>query len=260
MVEDYIAKHPNVRYVYEENLGTAHARNRGIRESASEYVAFVDSDAIAAKDWLENILGCFDHLKPSPDIIGGKVLVECASKPIAPWAVSYLAGLDYGPEGFFVTGPEPSHYFVSPNMAFKRKIFDELGLLKTYLGKIGKVVRAGEETEFLLRAVRKNFVAYYAPQAVVTHQIPEKRNRLGYLICVAFMIGHANAVYKQEGLPRGWRAKQPLRRWVFKSISGHLKEWVREWAGQGCINYKKWLKICEECGFMCGLIFSKRSS
>jgi glycosyltransferase involved in cell wall biosynthesis len=42
-----------IRYIYQENLGPAYARNRGIYESSGDYIAFLDSDDIWLPDKLE---------------------------------------------------------------------------------------------------------------------------------------------------------------------------------------------------------------
>src|SRR5690606_40565853 len=48
-----ISWHPNVRYIREDMLGSAHARIRGINESKSELILFVDDDNCVDHDYLE---------------------------------------------------------------------------------------------------------------------------------------------------------------------------------------------------------------
>ena len=49
--------HPQGRVVREENLGLAHARLRGIKETRSDLIIFVDDDNVVASDYLERALG-----------------------------------------------------------------------------------------------------------------------------------------------------------------------------------------------------------
>jgi glycosyltransferase involved in cell wall biosynthesis len=50
----------NLRYFKQKNSGPATARNTGILHANGEIIAFIDSDAIADKAWLENAKKCFD--------------------------------------------------------------------------------------------------------------------------------------------------------------------------------------------------------
>jgi glycosyltransferase involved in cell wall biosynthesis len=45
-----------IRYVREDRVGVVGARNRGVRESLGEWLAFIDDDEIAAPDWLKELL------------------------------------------------------------------------------------------------------------------------------------------------------------------------------------------------------------
>jgi glycosyltransferase involved in cell wall biosynthesis len=58
----FAADHPDMalRWVRSEaRVGANPSRNRGVRESRGEFVAFVDDDCIAAPDWLERLMSGF---------------------------------------------------------------------------------------------------------------------------------------------------------------------------------------------------------
>ena len=60
------AEYPEkVRYIYQKNQGRAEARNTGMRESRSKYLAFLDDDDIFLPDHLQLQV---DYLETNPDV------------------------------------------------------------------------------------------------------------------------------------------------------------------------------------------------
>ncbi|MDD2335113.1 MAG: glycosyltransferase [Geobacteraceae bacterium] len=58
--EGYSIAHPDlIRYFYQNNKGVSAARNYGVRMAAGEFIAFLDGDDMADKNWLMNLMAGF---------------------------------------------------------------------------------------------------------------------------------------------------------------------------------------------------------
>ncbi|HAP51949.1 MAG TPA: glycosyl transferase [Marinobacter adhaerens] len=59
-----------VRYVYQENQGQSHARNLALKQATGDFIAFLDSDDVWARDKLEKQLAVF-RANSEVDIVHG---------------------------------------------------------------------------------------------------------------------------------------------------------------------------------------------
>src|SRR6266404_2743397 len=62
-----------IRYIVEPRPGIAHARNRALEEARGEYLAFIDDDAWADKNWLVNLISPIGSVRPEPECVVGPV-------------------------------------------------------------------------------------------------------------------------------------------------------------------------------------------
>lgn len=136
-----------VRYLLSERRGLSLARNEGIVASYGELIAFTDDDAIVRPDWLERLEREFSTY---PDLALAFGTVE--PPPTYDWRTEKLP---YA----FVPTRRPVHLFdrqslgiMGANMALRRAAFERLGPFDPLLGA-GTRVMAGEDTEYLLRAL-----------------------------------------------------------------------------------------------------------
>src|SRR5690606_25796970 len=67
---------PPVRYILQENAGVSAARNRGVRESSGEWIAFLDSDDLWEPNMLEVQLRALEAAQPAGWSISDCVLVD----------------------------------------------------------------------------------------------------------------------------------------------------------------------------------------
>lgn len=179
-----------------ELRGASGSKNSGVATAKSSIVAFLDDDAAAAPDWLEQLVVEFDD----PDVIG----VGGMTKP--RWAGERPA---WFPEEFYwVVGcthrgmPETTarvRNLIACNMAVRRQVFDEIGGFRSGIGPMGGRALGCEETEFCIRASQRwpQKVWLYKPQARIYHQVPANRARWRYFFSRCYGEGQSKALVTQ---------------------------------------------------------------
>ncbi len=171
----FIANNPDVlvKYCVETQQGLSFGRNRGVAESAGEFVTFLDDDAVIAPDFLEQTI-VFFRRKPEVSALGGKILLKYLNGKPA-WYNPYLASL----LGFFDKGdvemPFRKDYFRGSNMSFKKSLFEKYDGFNTSLGRVGKQLYGNEEKELFYRFKEQGEEMWYVPSAVVYHLVPIER-------------------------------------------------------------------------------------
>jgi hypothetical protein len=173
--------------------GLSGARNTGISRVTSSIVAFLDDDAAAAPDWLEQLAATF---RDDDRVIGVGGWVEprweaAIPRWLAPelyWIVgcSYL-GLPAG--GGALRNP------IGANMAFRRDVLTEVDGFREEMGRIGAKPVGDEETALgiIARARRPQSEILHVPAARVEHCVPEQRTTWRYLFSRCWHEGRSKA-------------------------------------------------------------------
>ncbi|MCR9253055.1 MAG: glycosyltransferase [bacterium] len=178
----------NFRYFIELNQGHSFSRNRGITESNSPLINFIDDDAFVKPDFAEEIIKFFDET-PDAKAIGGKIIPHYeGEKP--KWMSKYLlplvAALDMGTK---VTRFKGSKFPIGANMTFRSSVFEKYGIFNVDLGRKGSGLEGGDEKDVFMRMKKNNEPIYYLPTAQVDHVIPEKRIQKDYIKGLAVGVG-----------------------------------------------------------------------
>ena len=181
----------------EKNVGLSESRNKGIKKSKGDVIAFFDDDALAAENWLEELLKPYKEKEAIA--VGGKILPNWVSKKpkFLPEEYYWLIGVTY--KGFPEKMTEVRNTFGS-NLSFKREVLRSLGGFKSEMGVKGKGLLQGEETE-LCERMREKFGkgVVYNPEAVVYHKVFPERLRMRFLLRRAFWQGYSKRVMKELG-------------------------------------------------------------
>jgi GT2 family glycosyltransferase len=174
VVRGMAERHPGrIRLVREPVLGHSSARNRGVRESRGDVIAFTDDDARVTPGWLRALVDTCE--RPQVGCAGGPVravLVEPLPEWVTPPFLPYLALFEKGTEE---VGLSYNEYPRGVNMAFPRQSFREVGLFSTAFGLKGPSLLYYDEIELCYRLERLGRRILYVPEAVVNHAIHAER-------------------------------------------------------------------------------------
>ncbi len=171
---DLIERYPGrVRYARENRLGLSSARNAGIRHANGLIIAFIDDDAVPDQGWLASLVSAFDD--PAVACAGGPVIpVLQGDLPawFSPKLQNYISIFDKGSE------PVPLIYNEYPrgvNIAFRKTVFQMVGLFSISFGRKGQSLMSYEEIELCYRIERAGWAIRYVPGASVRHTVHAER-------------------------------------------------------------------------------------
>lgn len=149
-----------VKYIYQENRGPAAARNRGFRESGGDIIAFIDSDCIARKDWLENLIKGFDS--PEVGAVAGSYDIANPESLLSRLIHEEIKWRHSGFKGYI-------RAFGSYNVAIRREVFEKVGGFdETYR------TASGEDNDLSYRILKAGYKIRFMPDALVAHYHTEK--------------------------------------------------------------------------------------
>ena len=182
-----------------ESLGAFGAGNVGVKAAQGNIIAFLDDDAVADREWIENLVDIYD--RSDAISVGGKILpIWQKKKPdYFPEELGWLVGITH--EGFAEEKVYEIRNTFGPNMSFRKEVFEKIGLLNEKLGfgKAGTTYMQGAESEFALRMKTKlGKGVIYNPNAIVYHRIPLSKTRPGVLLRRAFYQGYSKALMKRR--------------------------------------------------------------
>jgi glucosyl-dolichyl phosphate glucuronosyltransferase len=179
-----------------ENAGVSAARSAGTREATGEVIAFIDDDATAAPDWLQQLIAAYEEFDALA--VGGKILpVWAAKRPdYLPEELDWLIGVtDAGFTGDRLSEVRNTY---GPNMSFKKQVFLTVGYFNQSLGFTGNAYVQGEEPEIALRMKQKfHRGMIYKPQAVVYHKIHPAKLKINVLLKRSFFQGYSKALLRR---------------------------------------------------------------
>jgi glycosyltransferase involved in cell wall biosynthesis len=197
----------NVRYKREAEQGLNFARNTGIRESSGTYFSYVDDDIEVSPDWLASLFHSF--ITNDADAVGGRIHLDPSIK-LPRWirdkeTMGFLGFQDFGDEPFRMDGK--NRYPYGGNMAFNRRVVQRIGYFNPKLGRKGEGKKRSElfkgaETDYFHRlAATGEARIFYAPNAIVYHQVQPFQLQKKYFRTIHSNAGFQRAFYDDREFP-----------------------------------------------------------
>ena len=184
--------HPEVRmrYCVERQQGLSYARNRGIMESQGEVLVYVDDDAVVNREYLQTYADFFNRNKEAV-AAGGPITPRYDGCEEPSWMSHYTRQLVTGElnlgtrEREFPKGAFPG----GGNAAYRKSVFDEVGLFNVELGRKGNSLIGAEEKDLFDKMTSRGMKFYYLPNAILYHLIPPKKLTQDYFDRLTYGIG-----------------------------------------------------------------------
>jgi glycosyltransferase involved in cell wall biosynthesis len=196
LVENYIHSHPGYHCVYltESNQGASFARNTGAAFAKAPLLCFMDDDAVAEKEYLEQIVKFFES-HPDAGGLGGRIIPRYI--PAEPNWMSHFVSSLVGNFHYSDTPREfaPGKYPLESNMIVRKSDFDAIRGFNTELPGVKGTLRiGGEGKDFFLRLQALGRKIYYDPSIIVHHVVEVKKLTPHYMYRVASGIGRGERV------------------------------------------------------------------
>lgn len=188
------------RYVFEDKLGLSNARNRGLLESTSEIIAFLDDDALPRDGWLEGLLEGYAEGN-DVGVVGGQILLALPSFAAPLWfkktLYCYFSEKEIH-ENSIVTCERITDYPYGANISFRRTLARDCGGFNSKLGRTGSQMLSGEETLLCSNIRKAGYRILINPKSIVDHYISKDRIRLKNLYEQAWNDGKCDFLLQDE--------------------------------------------------------------
>lgn len=201
---------PQIKVVLNEGAqGLSETRNVGIRASSGDIAAFIDDDALAEPNWLENLIRPFQPPQQTQETqttqgtvvaVGGRAIPLWPNGRRPSWfaeELDWIVGCTYKGLPTRTLNFEPrtlnfedrtSNFklvrnVLGCNMAFRKGGVEKAGLFRSETGRVGATMGCGEESDLCLQISRAmpDALIVYEDQATIHHKVTPQRTTWRYL-------------------------------------------------------------------------------
>jgi glycosyltransferase involved in cell wall biosynthesis len=178
------------QYFVEINQGLSYARNRGIQEAKGDILIYVDDDAFVNKEYIRSYYELFTQ-DSETYAAGGPIIPHYETKP-PKWFSFFTRELI---TGYLYQGDKigkfKRKYPGGGNAAYRKEVFEKVGLFSVDLGRKGNNLVGAEEKDIFDKMTTLNMKFLYIPNAILYHIIPEQKLTKGYFNRLTISIGQS---------------------------------------------------------------------
>lgn len=200
-LRDLARRHPGARLIRVEQPGVSTARNAGAAAATTDYIAYIDDDAIPAENWVAAILDALAPGNGRPEVLGGRILPRWEA-PLPPWWPPSLRGLlsiieHEGLGEFRTTDLPPGLKPCGCNMVVHVASLLDTGGFGSGIGRMAGVLLSDEDVELAWRLQDAGLSAQYDSRIVVFHQIQAKRLNPDWLLSRLYWQGASTVLTRR---------------------------------------------------------------
>ncbi|KMQ52940.1 Succinoglycan biosynthesis protein ExoM [Chitinispirillum alkaliphilum] len=195
-----------VTYDIQPQKNISLTRNLALSHAKGDYIAFIDDDEYASKNWLSELYLALTTTKG--DAVFGPVL------PVYPpgtpdWIIESRVFESYNPKDHQQISIGRTGNALMRSEWIKEKKF-------TFNPELG--ITGGEDTDFFNRMIEKNGFLYWAKKAVVYEEIENSRLNIWWIIKRAFRYGQTYSEHKTRNLGVAYKVLYFLLRFAVFGI------------------------------------------
>lgn len=145
--KDLLKQYPIRSFSLKKSVGSAKARNLGIKEAKNEIIALTDSDCFVSRNWLKDLVPYLN----TNDAVGGKVIYsDNIENKINPSMTRPT----------IINEDSPVNFLNTSNIVFKKRLWSHTnGFLNYRL----------EDVDFSWRLLKGGYKLFYVPKGLVIH-------------------------------------------------------------------------------------------
>lgn len=180
-------KDKRIRYRHSDQIGNTKALNEALSMARGDIYAFTDDDCIVPKKWLTKIEDVYlQH--PEVSGVSGQTLPYTKTMPNDKSVCPGMYESALKPRFVLSVGPTVhspvSGFGKGTNMSFRKEVFIKIGGFKEWLGPGAMAPGAGNETEFIYRAIKNKYILYVRPDIIVLHDRWLTEHEAAHLIAI----------------------------------------------------------------------------